>query len=431
MPFAPNIVFRMRWMIGIALLAIAAVVPATIARSGAELPATGSAPLAAAPLPSLTPALADLAVSKPGKRVEVIVQMTQGTKRSAATPLVSELGGRVTRDLHIINAVVATLPAAGARELAARAEVRAVTLNGAIKPQAKGDALSTSFNQSIQAPHLWNYYRGTGRGVGVAVIDTGIAGDLPDFRVSSADKRSRVIGSAVVNPDATTANDTYGHGTHVAGIIAGNSDSRDVGDSKKGRFSGVAPDANLVSIKVSDDDGNATVLDVIAGIQFADGPQGRVQHPRPQPVARVDGRPVLQDRPARRRGRGRLVRRHLRGRRRRQPRPGRRRRLTTRPATTPTSSPSAPSTTRAPRRSPTTLPATWSSRGTTQDGFPSPTSTRRAPRSSRPSRPARSTRRSASRASARTASTSARAAPRWPRRWSPAPPRSGSSSCRA
>ncbi len=269
MPHAPNIVFRMRWMIGIALLAIAAIVPATIARSGAELPATGSAPVAAAPLPSLTPALADLAVSKPGKRVEVIVQLTPGTQRAAATPLIERLGGRVTRDLHIINAVVAKLPAAGARELAAQPSVRAVSLNGAVKSSARGEKLSTSFNQSIQAPYLWNRYGGTGRGVGVAVIDTGIAGDLPDFRVSSSDKRSRVIGSAVVNPDATTAADRYGHGTHVAGIIAGDSEGRDVGDSKKGRFSGVAPRANLVSIKVSDDDGNTSVLDVIAGIQFA------------------------------------------------------------------------------------------------------------------------------------------------------------------
>ena len=269
MPFAPNIVFRMRWMIGIALLAIAAIVPATLVRSGAELPSTGSAGVAAAPLPSLSPALADAAARTPGKRVEVIVQMTAGTKRAAAAPLVRSLGGTVTRDLHIINAVVATLPAAGARELAARAEVRAVSPNGAMKPQAKGDALSTSFNQSIQSPYLWNTYRGTGRGVGVAVIDTGIAGDLPDFRISSADKRSRVIGSAVVNPDATTATDRYGHGTHVAGIIAGDSDSRQLGDSKKGRFLGVAPGANLVSIKVSDDEGNTSVLDVIAGIQFA------------------------------------------------------------------------------------------------------------------------------------------------------------------
>jgi serine protease AprX len=269
MPFAPNILFRMRWMIGFALLALAAVVPATIARSRAELPVTGTAPVAVAPLPSLTPALADLAVSKPGKRVEVIVQLTQGTKRSVAAPLVSQLGGRVTRDLHIINGVVATLPAAGARELAAQPNVRAVSLNGAVKSLAMGDGLATSYNQSIQAPYLWNTYRGTGRGVGVAVIDTGIAGNLPDFRESSTDTRSRVIGSAVVNPGATTAGDRYGHGTHVAGIIAGDSTSRPVGDPLRGRYSGVAPDANLISIKASDDDGNATVLDVIAGIQFA------------------------------------------------------------------------------------------------------------------------------------------------------------------
>ena len=164
---------------------------------------------------------------------------------------------------------MAKLPAAGARELAAQPGVRAVSLNGAVKSSARGEKLSTSFNQSIQAPYLWNTYGGTGRGVGVAVIDTGIAGDLPDFRVSNTDKRSRVIGSAVVNPDATTATDRYGHGTHVAGIIAGDSEGRDNGDAKKGRFSGVAPRANLVSIKVSDDEGNASVLDVIAGIQFA------------------------------------------------------------------------------------------------------------------------------------------------------------------
>jgi serine protease AprX len=269
MPYAPNIVFRMRWMVGIALLAIAVALPVALTGSHVELPAAGSAPATADPTPSLTPALAEMAERTPGKRVEVIVQLNPGTTRTAATPVVQELGGTVTRDLHIINAVVAKLPATGARELAARPEVRAVTLNGAIKPQAMGDNLSTSYNQSIQTPHLWNTYRGTGRGVGVAVIDTGIAGDLADFRVSSTDGRSRVIGSAVVHPDATTATDRYGHGTHVAGIIAGDSDGRPAGDPLKGRYSGVAPDANLVSIKASDDQGNATVLDVIAGVQFA------------------------------------------------------------------------------------------------------------------------------------------------------------------
>jgi serine protease AprX len=271
MPYAPHIVFRMRWMIGIALLAIAAIIPSAISHSGAELPATGSAPAAAAaaPLPSLSPALADLAARTPGKRVEVIVQLAPGTHRAAATPLIQKLGGTVTRDLHIINAVVAKLPAAGARELAARPQVRAVTENGAVKSQMMGEGLATAYNASIQSTDMWNRYRGTGRGVGVAVVDTGIAGDLPDFRVSSTDSRSRVIGSAVVNPDATTADDRYGHGTHVAGIIAGDSTGRPAGDPLYGRYSGVAPDANLISIKASDDDGNSTVMDVIAGIQFA------------------------------------------------------------------------------------------------------------------------------------------------------------------
>jgi serine protease AprX len=76
-----------------------------------------------------------------------------------------------------------------------------------------------------------------------------------------------VVGSAVSNPDADTPDDTYGHGTHVAGIIAGNGTNRS--DSLSGDYVGVAPDANLISIKASDDEGNASVLDVIYGIQFA------------------------------------------------------------------------------------------------------------------------------------------------------------------
>jgi serine protease AprX len=268
MPYTPKIVDRMRWMLGLALVAIAAV-PVAFSGSRGELPAVDHAPVAVQTLPSLNPALADLAARSPHKRVEVIVQLSPGTTRAQAGPLVRELGGKVTRDLHIINGVAAELPAAGARELASRPEIRAVSPNAGTKPQAIGDGLSTSYNASVQTPYLWNNYRATGNGVGVAVVDTGIAGDLPDFRVSATDKRSRVIGSAVVHPDAKTATDTYGHGTHVAGIIAGDARNRDDSDGLKGKFMGVAPRANLISIKVSDDDGNATVLDVIAGIQFA------------------------------------------------------------------------------------------------------------------------------------------------------------------
>jgi serine protease AprX len=116
----------------------------------------------------------------------------------------------------------------------------------------------------VFAPAAWDST--TGKGVGVAVIDTGIAGDLPDF--AGADGTSRVVASVVTSSAATTVADTYGHGTHVAGIIAGNGNRRDAADPAAGRYIGIAPDANLISIKAGDDDGHATVLDAINGLQF-------------------------------------------------------------------------------------------------------------------------------------------------------------------
>jgi serine protease AprX len=132
-------------------------------------------------------------------------------------------------------------------------------------------ALATTFARSTRADTVWTDPRAptTGDGVAVAVIDTGIAGDLPDFRVSSTDPTSRVIVSAVSNPDARTATDLYGHGTHVAGLVAGNGRALAPDDPLYNRYIGSAPQANLVSIKASDDHGRSSIADVIAGLQFA------------------------------------------------------------------------------------------------------------------------------------------------------------------
>jgi serine protease AprX len=73
----------------------------------------------------------------------------------------------------------------------------------------------------------------------------------------------------VDNPQATSANDAYGHGTDVAGIIAGNGANRPSSDPLRGQYIGVAPNANLISVKVSDETGATNVLDVIYGLQFA------------------------------------------------------------------------------------------------------------------------------------------------------------------
>jgi len=205
------------------------------------------------------------------QRVEVIVQMDAGSAPAAGKAAVRAAGGRVTGDLPIVNGFAAELSAPAAGRLAEADGVKAVTVDNAVEPQGVSlSRLQTAYPASVDAPQLWNYsdMNVTGKGVGVAVIDTGIAGQHPDFRTSSSNSTSRVVATAVTNPDARTAGDAFGHGTHVAGIIAGNGWDRRNEDPLRGRYVGIAPDANLISVKVSDDQGEASVLDVIYGLQF-------------------------------------------------------------------------------------------------------------------------------------------------------------------
>lgn len=215
--------------------------------------------------------LARLAAASPRRGVEVIIQLRPGVAVVRARALVRSVGGRPGVDLHIINGLAAHLPASAAVRLAANPLIRAVSLNARIRDTTLTNptpwTLSTSFDQSTGAAKLWS--RSTGAGIGVAVIDTGVSGDLPDFQTAQGSSNSRVVASAVIDPTATTAHDTYGHGTAVAGLVAGNGWYRDSSDPLYGQYAGTAPDANLISVKVADDSGQATTLDAIYGLQFA------------------------------------------------------------------------------------------------------------------------------------------------------------------
>jgi serine protease AprX len=264
---------RMRWMSALAAIVLALVY--SLALSGAHqlpsLPSSFSAHAithAGGSSAPLDPRIATLAAAHPNAQLEAIVQFKPGLSLGRARADALRAGGRVYGTLRIINGLAVTMSAAEAQHLAAGPDVHSVSLNTQITSQggpmldhARGLAarqLQTTYDQTLGVTGLWRH-GATGAGVGVAVVDTGIDGNLPDFR--SRDGDSRVIGSAVTNPAATTAVDSYGHGTDVAGIIAGNGGHT--------RYVGVAPGANLISIKASDEAGRATVLDVIYGIQFA------------------------------------------------------------------------------------------------------------------------------------------------------------------
>jgi serine protease AprX len=195
-----------------------------------------------------------------------IVELRPGVSLDQGRALVRGAGGRPTGSLPLIRSVAARLPARARVGLARDARVASVSVNARVRSQGQAcdaNGLATAYPGSVSAPTAWR--AATGKGVGVAVIDTGIDGRLPDF--SAADGTTRVVASAVTNPDATTALDTYGHGTHVAGIIAGDGNRRASDPGHK--YMGIAPSADLIAIKASDDAGNATILDAIYGLQFA------------------------------------------------------------------------------------------------------------------------------------------------------------------
>jgi serine protease AprX len=195
-----------------------------------------------------------------------IVQLAPGVSLAGGERAVQAAGGEVTGRLPIIDGLAVRLSAAEARALAGDAHVEHVSVNAGVKPQGyDSKSLATAYPASVAAEKAWGGNI-TGKGVGVAVIDTGIAGSMPDFR--GADGNSRVVATAVTNPKAVTSGDAYGHGTHVAGIIAGDGTQRSALDPVRGRYVGIAPEASLISVKASDELGGATVLDVIYGLQF-------------------------------------------------------------------------------------------------------------------------------------------------------------------
>jgi serine protease AprX len=193
--------------------------------------------------------------------------------------LVRQLGGRVGRQISIIQGFAATVPSSKLNTLRAASGVHSVTLNRRVRLSSDLDGWDQQHdagsvwgvNETTGAHEMWS--RGfTGKGVDVALIDSGV---VP---VNGLQSTGKVVNGADLSFESQASHlrylDTYGHGTHLAGIIAG----RDSGLSRTQRdanvFQGVAPEARIVSVKVADAHGLTDVSQVLAAIDWV------VQHRR-------------------------------------------------------------------------------------------------------------------------------------------------------
>src|SRR5438128_3812236 len=204
----------------------------------------------------LDPSLWGTAHEYPSATVPVIVRETD-PRSEAAEAVVRGLGGTVVHELPIIGSFSAKIPARALAALTASPAVLTVSGDGKVlatgvdMSQYDGYAPNNIWDDVLQLPRLGDQFDGTG--VTVAVLDTGV--------IDSPDLRNRVV----VKVDFTSDHDGidhYGHGTHMAGIIAGD------GTNSGGQYMGVAPGAKIVSVKIAGANGATDVSAVIAGIQW-------------------------------------------------------------------------------------------------------------------------------------------------------------------
>jgi serine protease AprX len=111
----------------------------------------------------------------------------------------------------------------------------------------------------VDAPRAWSTLGVTGRGVGVAVVDSGV--------YPHPDLFGRIVAAIDFTSQAPTVSniplsDLGGHGTHVAGLIAGD------GTRSGGLYTGVAPNANIIDVRVIDANGSSNVSIILRGLQW-------------------------------------------------------------------------------------------------------------------------------------------------------------------
>ncbi len=181
---------------------------------------------------------------------------------------ITGIGGRAVKRLSLLRAHVAEIANHRLESLARDPRIARISID---RPAfATMERTSATIGAALARDELGL----TGAGVGIALIDSGVSGWHDDLNLEPDGENVSYVPRVVHFRDFVTPIpedayydehpfDDYGHGTHVAGIIAGN------GFDSAGARAGVAPRANIVGLKVLDYNGTGFVSDVIAALDYA------------------------------------------------------------------------------------------------------------------------------------------------------------------
>ncbi len=206
-----------------------------------------------APAGDQNPASANLSYIVQGSDVEGVARLVEG------------VGGTVTSRLEVINAVGASLTAQAVSQLRMEQGISAITPNLPVKLADEGGdgprSPATDYPDVVGADVVWEQGV-TGEGVTVAVLDTGLAKHRGLIRNIDGRFDDRLLAWVDFVDGRKSPVDPNGHGTHITGVILNSQRGAD------NEWNGVAPGANLVSVRVLDKQGHGTYEHVIQGIQW-------------------------------------------------------------------------------------------------------------------------------------------------------------------
>ena len=211
--------------------------------------------------------------------LKVIITVNAGCQSAVVTGL-SNHGDLVDDEFTLIDAVAAEVHSDDVAALAASGCVRAIAADADVQASAQlkrssggwrnansggaelrpSQTLISTLRDTLGLPHQaqWAPAVPTGRGIGVAIIDSGIAPSADfDGRVTAFYDYTRGTSRKPSHPY-----DDFGHGTHIAGLIGSS------GALTNGEFQGVAPDVRFAVFKVLDKTGAGKTSDVIRAIEF-------------------------------------------------------------------------------------------------------------------------------------------------------------------
>jgi len=220
-----------------------------------------------------------------------IVSFEAAYRGDAIVQSIESIGGRVTKQFQIIDALVAVFPdsvkdaniyaLAGVTNVDEDKYIKWIeeaSMSAALFPSVENALSMIRTGEGWEAPVFadikpaadpaekeipwgvkrvnasgaWNFTEGAG--VKVAVIDTGMDYTHPDLKANYAGGYNAIVSTM-------TPMDDHGHGTHVSGTIGAVRDSKGV--------VGIAPRASLYAVKVIDKNGSGTYSNVISGIEWA------------------------------------------------------------------------------------------------------------------------------------------------------------------